>query len=140
MFSVYELRSGSKVEYVGYTNNTVNRLKAHTLHKHTPNRSNRGLFYGRTDITIHTMSQWPTRKEAYKEEARLKIHHGFEPTECTTGSKSCKRQRVLTIEQAEEIKSKYIPRVFTQTMLAKEYNVHRNTICRILYDVTYQET
>ena len=48
-----------------------------------------------------------------------------------------RRQRHLTFEQAAEIRSKYIPRKYTNIMLAKEYKVHISTIKGIVQNNTY---
>jgi len=39
---------------------------------------------------------------------------------------------ILTNKQVEEIRSKYIPRVYTHKMLAEEYGVGRTTITQII--------
>lgn len=44
----------------------------------------------------------------------------------------------LTEEQIKEIKQKYIPKVYTQQMLADEYNVSRSTIKFILKGKTWK--
>ena len=45
----------------------------------------------------------------------------------------------LTYEQIEEIKSKYIPRKYSQYKLAKEYNVAQSVISNIITNKTYQK-
>jgi predicted GIY-YIG superfamily endonuclease len=77
MHKVYELRSGSKVEYVGYTTNTLsNRLYDHVKRS--------GGFPNRKDLTIHEVSNWPTKKEALTEELRLKAYYQMDVTETYT--------------------------------------------------------
>lgn len=44
----------------------------------------------------------------------------------------------LTEEKVKEIKDKYIPRIYTQNMLAKEYGVSREAIKCILYNKTWK--
>ena len=46
-------------------------------------------------------------------------------------------QRVLTIEEAGEIRSKYIPHKYTMQRLAKEYNVSYGVINSILHNKSY---
>jgi len=48
--------------------------------------------------------------------------------------------RKLTQEQAEDIRSKYIPRKYTIKKLAKEYNVSNRTISCILKNINYTIT
>jgi len=48
-----------------------------------------------------------------------------------------KGNRVVSFELAEEIRSKYIPRKYTQGMLAKEYNLPIITVINITRGVTY---
>ena len=54
-----------------------------------------------------------------------------------TCSKGGKAGRKLTFEQAEEIRSKYVPRKYTVNMLATEYEVHPQTINKIIYNYSY---
>ena len=126
MWTVYELRSGSKVEYVGQTKN----LLKYRLVDHAQKR--RGKFYGRTDLTIHALSKWPTRKEALLEEGRVKLSHGMPWHEWN-------RCKTTTFDIAEEIRSKYIPHKYTAQILAKEYNLTVNVIYGILNNKTYTE-
>ena len=129
MVYVYELRDNTGVIYVGVTVNLEGRLYHH--------KKKNGKFTGRTDITIHEMSAWPTRKLARKEEGRLKLFHGFEWTEIQTAKRNCKAQRVLTIKDANDIRSKYIPNIYSMSTLSKEYNVSKSTVQRILENLTY---
>ena len=128
MVQVYELRSGSIVEYVGVSKNKLE----YRLRDHTKCRGyTKGKFYGRTDLTIHAVSQWPTRKEALKEEGRLKLSYGLEWTETIN--------RTTTMEIAREIKSKYIFRKYTYRMLAQDYNLTYSTVKNICQGRTYKE-
>jgi len=132
MHKVYELRSENKVEYVGVTSNTLeNRLYDHVKLS--------GKFPNRHDITIHEVSQWPTKKEAFTEETRLKISHGMPPTELLQRREAGKSARITTIEIAREIKSKYIPYKYSYETLAKEYNIRPSTVRLICQSRTYQE-
>ena len=129
MHKVYELRSGSKVEYVGYTTNTLpNRLYDHVKRS--------GYFPNRKDITIHEASVWNNKQEALQEERRLKESYGMYWGE----SKGGKTNRLTTVEIAQEIKSKYVPYKYTQSMLAREYNLPLNTIVGITREYSYLET
>tara|TARA_R110000803_G_C11707769_1_gene286456 strand:- start:40 stop:462 length:423 start_codon:yes stop_codon:yes gene_type:complete len=137
MIYVYELRNSTEVvEYVGVSKNPNNRLYDHTISKPSLT-SGHGKFYGRTDLTVHSVSQWPTRKIAMKEEKRVKISYGMVWGEGLGGTASCKNMRVLTKDIAEEIRSKYIPKIYHMRMLAEEYNVSKTTVQRILENLTY---
>jgi hypothetical protein len=46
-------------------------------------------------------------------------------------------KRKLTDKQADEIRQKYIPRVYTIKKLAEEYNVSKRTIKNIVYNKIY---
>lgn len=48
-------------------------------------------------------------------------------------------QSRLTLEQVREIRRKFIPRKYTIKMLAKEYNVSKRCIQKILYNQTWKE-
>jgi len=52
----------------------------------------------------------------------------------SAGGHACRK---LTMEQAEEIRAKYVPRKYTLGMLAKEYGIHHTTVKRILLNITY---
>lgn len=45
----------------------------------------------------------------------------------------------LTKKEVIEIKNKYIPRLYTQDRLAKEYNVKRNTISYIVNNINWKD-
>ena len=55
------------------------------------------------------------------------------------GFANAAKSRKLTFEQAEEIRSKYIPRKYTSHRLAKEYGMSRGAISNILAGITYKE-
>lgn len=76
MVYVYELRVGERVIDVGVSKDLERRIHEHINKR--PNKKSCGKYYGRTDITIHQVSEWPTRKLAFKEEGRLKLSYGFE--------------------------------------------------------------
>tara|TARA_R110000796_G_scaffold87261_1_gene188456 strand:- start:281 stop:670 length:390 start_codon:yes stop_codon:yes gene_type:complete len=128
MIYVYELRVGERVIDAGVSNNVKTRLRQHT-------QTRNGKYYGRKDITIHTVSEWPTRKLAMKEEGRVKISHGLKWTE-DIGRKN---SRILTMEIAREIRTKYKPRVYTRKMLMQEYNVSEGVIKGIVNNVYYMD-
>ena len=138
MVHVYELRTESNVEYVGISKNLDGRLYQHTKKKYRP-ASGEGLFNGRTDLTIHSVSQWPTRSLALLEETKVKRSHGIQPTEFLQRSKAGKSCRLTTYQLAQEIKSKYIPRKYTHQMLANEYNLTLSTVAAICRGKTYLE-
>ncbi len=50
-----------------------------------------------------------------------------------------KHQRKLTYKDAQEIRSKYIPRKYGYAKLANEYNVSIRTIQQIITNLTYNE-
>ncbi len=54
-----------------------------------------------------------------------------------TGANNGKVNRVLTEQDAEDIRNKFIPRKYSANKLAKEYSVSRATIQRIIYNKTY---
>ena len=82
---VYELiNSLGTVEYVGCTHQPKVRFIDHTKKK--PD-NNHGKFYGRQDLTMHIVKQFSIRKEAHLYEGELKLSHGMEWTEKTTGVK-----------------------------------------------------
>lgn len=67
---------------------------------------------------------------------------GFTKESCIKGGKTSLGKpnlacRKLSKEDADEIRSKYIPRKYDQKRLAEEYNVHVNTIKRIIKRTFY---
>lgn len=54
-----------------------------------------------------------------------------------SGANNGKVNRVLTEQDAEDIRNKFIPRKYSANKLAKEYSVSRATIQRIIYNKTY---
>ena len=137
-YYVYELRnSENQVEYVGYTSKISghrNRFYQHTRVR--PGHSGNGKFYGRTDITMHVIHETQSKKEALLLEGRLKLSHGLEWTERSPMPISL-RNRKLTQDQAETIRSKYIPRKYTMKALADEYGVSQGAIRNVLVNKTY---
>ena len=135
MIHVYTLRDTTGIIYVGVSGNLNTRLYHHTVPK--PNKAGHGKFHGRRDITIHLESSYTERKVALKEEKRLKLELGMVWGEAISGRTNCKNMRVLTKDIAEEIRSKYIPKIYHMKMLAEEYNVSKSTVQRILENKTY---
>jgi len=71
-----------------------------------------------------------------------KRSEGFPLESCAKGGKTRlgipnHGSRSLSQDQADEIRSKYIPRKYEQKTLAKEYGVHVNTIKRIIKGTFY---
>ena len=128
------------VEDVGYSSQPKNRMYQHTKVKPGPHRSGSGRHYGRTDLTMIIVSEWSDRKDAARAETELKCYHGLMPTEVMRGLDVARSQRKLTMDQAREIRAKYIPRKYTQEKLAKEYGVSQPVIQLILNNKTYNET
>ena len=115
---VYKLTKDGELIDFGKTNNVKRRANERKL-----------------EGNLTVLSCWPTKHEALLEEGRLKTEHGMEWTE-RIGRTAC---RHTTYELANEIKSKYIPRKYTQGMLAKDYNLSRKVIRGIVEGRTYLE-
>jgi predicted GIY-YIG superfamily endonuclease len=133
MTHVYELRDGDQVVYVGKTINIKLRLQQHT-------RFNTGKFLGQHHLTIHVIKSFEDSKEAFKYEGKLKTKHGFEWTEMQQMRRKKTELRKLTQEEADEIRSKYIPFKYTCKQLGEEYGVHGRTIDNIIKGRTYAST
>ena len=59
---------------------------------------------------------------------------------CSAGQAvAAKNRRLITFQQAQEIRSKYVKFVYTKLMLAKEYNVSIGSIEKILDNITYND-
>jgi len=58
------------IEYVGETANPENRMIGH--------KGLNGKFYGRNDITMSIVAEFPTRKEAYAYQCKLQNEYGWE--------------------------------------------------------------
>ena len=134
---VYELQdaTGTVID-VGYTHRPKVRMYEHTRKK--PTLKGCGRHYGRTDLTMVIVSEHLTRKEAALAETQLKSEHGFQPTERMNGPRMAKLCRKLTMEQAQEIRSKYVPWEYTISKLAKEYGVSLMNVHGIIHNKTYK--
>ena len=138
MKHVYVLKDQhGEVVYVGETKQPNYRFKQHTRYPKCDRNSN-GKFYGQ-NLTMEIVKSFVDPKDALAYEAKLKRQYGFEVTERKWIPYGPKKTRKLTIEQAREIRAKYIPRKYTQDMLAKEYGVSRIIIVGILNNKTYKE-
>jgi len=133
---VYELQDENcNVIDVGYSYRPKTRMYQHTR---TKPGSGTGKFYGRTDLTMVIVSEHPTRKEAAQAEIALKIQHGLEPIERMNGVRNGKLNRKVTMEQAQEIRSKYVPWKYTMSRLANEYGCSHGTVCGIIHNKYYK--
>ena len=89
IYYVYTLQStDGGIEYVGETTQPKIRFRQHIKWK--PGNDGHGKFYGRTDLTMHTVEEFDNRKEALALEGRLKLENGLEWSErtcCIIGGK-----------------------------------------------------
>ena len=126
---VYILRDGNNnVVDVGESVKPTDRLYRKTRCRPSPGQ---GKFYGRTDITLEVVAGPIDRPSALKLEGELKLQYGLEWTEV--------KLRSLTMDQANDIRSKYIPRKYSQCKLASEYGVSQGTIASIINNIKYIE-
>jgi predicted GIY-YIG superfamily endonuclease len=86
------------VEYVGYTKNPKQRMKDHIKHKPYGLQTGKGLFYGRTDLTLEVVKQFNTRGEAEAYEGELKLQFGFVWNERIRTLKGSKNGAVISAE------------------------------------------
>tara|TARA_R110000744_G_scaffold329580_2_gene435120 strand:+ start:21 stop:434 length:414 start_codon:yes stop_codon:yes gene_type:complete len=135
MIYVYELRVGERVIDVGVTSRTIETR----LYEHTRNL---GRWPNRTDITIHSVSEWLTLKLAMKEEGRLKLSYGLEWTERNNqikgGMVAGPKRRVLKRKDILEIRNLSDLGVY-QRDIANQYNVCQRTINKIVNKISYAE-
>jgi predicted GIY-YIG superfamily endonuclease len=166
-YYVYELINLlGTVEYVGETRNPKRRESQHTKDK--PGHGNgSGKFYGRQDLIMNIVAEFPRRREALDLQDKLQKSYGFE-TDREKGGKAGKKggkwavesghmkeiqkigcvlggkiagmkKRKLTQSDAEEIRRLYIPRdkQFGQSALARRYGVTQSIIYYIVNGKTY---
>ena len=125
---VYLLKDGNgKVVDVGQSHDPKTRLYRKT--KDVSRRNEKTNFYGRTDITQEIVAGPMSLIEARVIEGRLKLHYGLEWTELNS--------RKITIDEANEIRAKYVPHKYTIKMLEAEYGVSGRTITRIIKNQSY---
>jgi len=141
IYYVYELYDlyGSCV-YVGETINPKRRLWQHTYKT--------GKFYG-VQVTMYIVTEFTNRKDALSLEGQLKLQYGFEWYEgnCqisraiaggkAMGATNGKLRRVITYEQAEDIRSIYATENISQQQLAERLGMTRSTIRNIIMQRTY---
>tara|TARA_R110000764_G_C10784550_1_gene356673 strand:- start:105 stop:506 length:402 start_codon:yes stop_codon:yes gene_type:complete len=133
MKHVYKLVNElGRVEWVGETVRPKVRFYEHT--KVTPS-SGKGMFYGRTDLTMEVVASNLNKEDARILEDKLKIKYGLPLSERSPKLAS----RKLTFDIANEIRSKYIPRKYSSYKLAKEYGVSQRAIMQILEGLAYNE-
>jgi predicted GIY-YIG superfamily endonuclease len=72
------------IEYVGQSYRPEYRFRQHTLTKS-------GKFFGRQDLYLHVVAEYPTRKEALLAEGQLKAEHHLEWTERTHLQKAAQK-------------------------------------------------
>tara|TARA_R110001632_G_scaffold92210_1_gene197207 strand:- start:390 stop:944 length:555 start_codon:yes stop_codon:yes gene_type:complete len=80
-------------------------------------------------------------KQLCREASTGRVHSEETRQKISDRSKGTTRNalRTLTFEQAEEIRSKYIPRKYSTYKLAKEYGVAQRNIFQILKNITYTQ-
>ena len=133
MHHVYQLLDATgDVVYVGKSKSPKARFWNHIKRRPQPNKPWDGKFYGRTDLALQVVASFETEEEALLEEGRIKTLQGMAWTE-----KTGRNKRLLTFEQAEEIREKYEKGGHTHRGLAKEYNVSKGTISCIIRKIYY---
>ena len=130
IYTVYKITNTDTgiVEYVGQTVNLEKRWLQHTKAKPGVGC---GKFYQRTNVVMEDISSHRTKGEAKHQEKHWQIHYDCE-------DRSDYACRKLTFDQAEEIRSKYMPYKYTLNTLADEYGVSMRVIRMILNNITYQ--
>lgn len=132
---VYELRRNNIAVYVGESKNPTLRFNQHTKWKPTPGN---GMFYGQKDLELVIIAGPLSIRDARDLEYSLKESYGMEVGEriavkpAPKKPKVKKYRRILSPEEIEEVKRKYIRVKYGLRILAKEYNVGQKTIHRIV--------
>jgi len=125
MYYVYELVNlMGTVEHVGETVRPKRRL-----YDHTKNKSYKGKFLGRLDISMHVVTSLPTKVEALDKEYELQVYWGL-PTdkERNKGSKhGCAKLDEKKVRQIKFL----ISQKKTYKEIAKMFNVGHVTISLI---------
>jgi predicted GIY-YIG superfamily endonuclease len=121
---VYELiNSVGTIEYVGETIDTKRRFAQHTTWLS-------GKFKGRTDLTMHVVDSFVTKKEAYEFQNELQKFWGLAPDNTKMSRKGETNPTTkLTNEQVTEIRKRYVRGQGAQ--LGREFGVSRIVIGRI---------
>jgi len=139
IYYVYQLMNDAGVpEYVGETTNPLRRLDEHT--KKLPNpKYNYGKFYGRTDIKMQIVGQFPNKLSAYRYQIQLQKAYGLPTDTRNNGKYPHPWLRKLTQAQAEQIRRDYQYRVRGKGMkcLADKYGVQIRVIYLIIHNKTY---
>ena len=140
MYYIYHI-PGVKI---GCTDNIAQRMKAQEFSDWEILEKYRNIYtaskreielqkeYG---YTIDQTPYWHTAKMWKYSKGKPKPNHPGPSKK--TQSKGGKGHRHLTFDQAEEIRSKYVPRKYTANMLAEEYKVLPTTIRKIIYGQYY---
>ena len=125
MIKVYKIvNSSGVVEHVGQTQDMEKRWIKHTMRK--PG-CGEGKFYGRKDVRIEFISEWPTRQEAKIAEKNWQIHYDVEDG-CGYVKHKLSKEQVGYIRSSNK----------TQRQLSKELGVVNSTIWKVRNYKTYQ--
>jgi len=86
-----------------------------------------GWIAGDREIELQKQYGYPVDRQHYMKNSKMVLTRS---QQCfnLAGAKSGISRRHLNFEQAEEVRSKYIPRKYTAEILAKEYNVSISVI------------
>jgi predicted GIY-YIG superfamily endonuclease len=126
-FYVYKLiNTLGTVEYIGETTNIKSRLKNHL--------SKSGKFYTRTDITLHIVSEFDNRKDAFNYQCELQKQYGFETDfeKNIRGGAAGRDSTKQSILCFNFITNKFIKQYDAITDAAQELNIKSAQICRVL--------
>jgi predicted GIY-YIG superfamily endonuclease/ribosomal protein L37AE/L43A len=93
------------IEWVGVTYRPDYRWRQHTQVRPNPTKkAGYGTFYGRLDLTLHIVHEYENRKEALREETRLKREYGLEVGELA-GLKAVDKQKAGKAGAAAQLKT-----------------------------------
>ena len=128
MIYVYKIiNDNDVVEHVGMTTRSLEqRFKEHK-YKFNPNIPGRGKFYQRDDVRIELISEWETRADARNAETYWQTFHWVRDGQ--VDSRKLTEDQVVYIRNSKK----------EMHDLAKEFDVHPNTIYNVVVRKTYKE-
>jgi len=134
MYYIYHI-PGVKI---GCTDNIARRMKAQGFTEWEILERYRNIYTAsKREIELQKKYGLPVDKMPYYQTCSIATPEGMSKGGKKVQKIGTDERRKLTFDQAEEIRTKYVPRKYTASKLAKEYKVSIGAIYKIIYNQRY---